>query len=80
LRKYHSLKDCSVIGIPDPEWGEKIAVALIADEKLNLDELNTWIRTILPGYKIPRLYKIVDDLPRNAMGKVTKNELKNLFI
>lgn len=80
LRKYHSLKDCSVIGIPDPEWGEKIAVALIADEKLNLDELNTWIRTILPGYKIPRLYKIVDDLPRNAMGKVTKNELKKLFI
>ena len=80
LRKYHLINDCSVIGIPDQEWGEKIAVALIADEKINLDELNSWIRTILPGYKIPRLYKIVDDLPRNAMGKVTKNDLKKLFI
>lgn len=80
LRKHIHIKDCSVIGIPDVEWGEKMAAVLIADEGLNTDGLNAWIKTILPGYKIPRLYKIIGDLPRNAMGKVIKNDLKKLFI
>lgn len=80
LRKNPLIKDCSVIGIPDEEWGEKIAAVLLAADNLNLDELSIWVRSMLPGYKIPRLYKIVDELPRNAMGKVTKNDLKKLFI
>jgi malonyl-CoA/methylmalonyl-CoA synthetase len=33
----------------------------------------------MPAYKTPRKYLVVEDLPRNAMGKVTKNELKKLF-
>jgi len=41
--------------------------------------LKAWIKEKLPGYKTPKKYIIQDDLPRNVMGKVTKNELKKLF-
>ena len=43
------------------------------------EDINTWLRERLPGYKVPRLYHFVEELPRNAMGKVTKNDLKIMF-
>jgi malonyl-CoA/methylmalonyl-CoA synthetase len=80
LRSHPRIKDCGVVGIPDLEWGEIIAASLILTENhLSLDELKDWLRDKLPGYKIPRKYLILDDLPRNVMGKVTKNELKKMF-
>jgi malonyl-CoA/methylmalonyl-CoA synthetase len=42
-------------------------------------QLDTWVKERLPAYKTPRKYIIRDDLPRNVMGKVTKNELKSMF-
>jgi malonyl-CoA/methylmalonyl-CoA synthetase len=69
-----------VVGIPNEEWGELVAAVLILhDSSLDLKLLNEWIREKMPAYKTPRQYKIVDELPRNAMGKVTKNELKKMF-
>ena len=80
LRTYPKIKDCAVIGIPDVEWGEIIGASLILNsEMFNLDELKTWLKEKLPGYKTPKKYIIQDDLPRNVMGKVTKNELKKLL-
>lgn len=79
LRTYPGVKDCGVIGIPDEEWGEIVAAAIVSSEILNTEELNHWMRERLPAYKTPRKYLNVPDLPRNAMGKVTKNELKKLF-
>jgi len=79
LRKHPSIKDCGVIGIPNEEWGELVAAALVTSEKIDLEHLSGWMRERMPAYKTPRTYLIIDDLPRNAMGKVTKNELKKLF-
>lgn len=79
LRKYPGIKDCGVIGIPDEEWGELVAAALVAEKNIDVSGLNAWIREKMPAYKTPRKYLVVEDLPRNAMGKVTKNELKKLF-
>jgi malonyl-CoA/methylmalonyl-CoA synthetase len=79
LRTYPGVKDCGVIGIPDEEWGEIVAVAIFSTDNLNLEELNLWMRERLPAYKTPRRYLIVQELPRNTMGKVTKNDLKKLF-
>ena len=80
LRTHPAISDCSVIGLPSEEWGEVVAAVLISKEKdLNLSELNIWLREKMPAYKTPRQYKIIDELPRNAMGKVTKNDLKKLF-
>jgi malonyl-CoA/methylmalonyl-CoA synthetase len=79
LRTHPSIKDCSVIGIPNEEWGELVAACIITSGDISLDELNKWMREKMPSYKTPRLYKVIEDLPRNAMGKVTKNDLKKLF-
>ena len=81
LRAHHEIKDCGVVGIPDPEWGEIICASLVLNsESIDLEALKVWVKEKLAGYKTPRKYIIQEDLPRNVMGKVTKNELKKLFI
>ncbi len=80
LRSHSAIRDCAVVGLPNEEWGEIVAAALICDSQtLTEDELKSWLSERLPGYKVPRVYKIMDELPRNAMGKVVKNELKQQF-
>ena len=70
-----------MVGIPDDEWGELIGASLIlASKDLDIEKLKTWLSDKLPGYKTPRKYIVQDDLPRNVMGKVTKNDIKQLFI
>jgi malonyl-CoA/methylmalonyl-CoA synthetase len=79
LRTHPDIKDCGVVGIPDEEWGEKVVAALVTKAPLDTEALRHWIKEKMPAYKVPRTYIRVEDLPRNAMGKVTKNELKKLF-
>jgi malonyl-CoA/methylmalonyl-CoA synthetase len=81
LRTHPALKECAVIGIEDPEWGERVAAALIlqSGEDLTLEELRTWGKKRLAPYKVPTRIVIVDDLPRNPLGKVKKVLLKKLF-
>ncbi|WP_291787972.1 acyl-CoA synthetase [Cecembia sp.] len=79
IRTHPSIKDCGVVGVPDEEWGEKVVAALVTKAAIDIESLKRWIREKIPAYKTPRKYLIVEDLPRNTMGKVTKNELKKLF-
>ena len=81
LRTHPDIKDCAVVGIPDDEWGELVVAALVSgrDEPWDSNQLDAWIRERMPAYRVPRKYLVVGDLPRNAMGKVTKKEVKKLF-
>ena len=79
LRRYPNIKDCSVVGIPDEEWGELVVAFLVMESTVDTASLDKWLRERLSTYKIPRVYKQVDELPRNALGKVIKKELKLLF-
>jgi malonyl-CoA/methylmalonyl-CoA synthetase len=80
LRTHPEISDCSVLGIENEEWGELVvAVLIVNNTTIDLKELNVWMRIKMPSYRVPRYYKIVEELPRNAMGKVTKNDLKPLF-
>ena len=79
LRNHELVKDCAVVGIPNEEWGELVAAVLVLEGELNLRELKDWLKERLPTYKSPKVYQILADLPRNAMGKVVKNELKSIF-
>ncbi len=80
LREHPAISECGVVGLPDEEWGEVIGASLVLNQSsLDLGELNDWLRERLPGYKVPRRYIIQEDLPRNVMGKVTKQELKRHF-
>ena len=79
LRQYPGIVDAAVIGVPDEEWGELIVAVLVVEFDLESKEINQWLREQMPAYKTPRTYHFIEELPRNAMGKVTKNELKKLF-
>ncbi len=80
LRKHEQIEDCAVIGIEDLEWGEIVSAALVVKrDPVEIEELKTWLSKSLPSYKIPRYYIQIADLPRNTLGKVTKNELKKYF-
>lgn len=80
LRKHEKIVDCAVVGMPNEEWGELIVSAIVLKEHIHdTNEINLWLRQRITSYKIPRRYLIVEELPRNAMGKVTKNEVKKLF-
>lgn len=79
LRTHPAIADCAVVGLPSEEWGETVAAALVTKAEIDLKALNTWMRERMPTYRVPRQYLLVDELPRNAMGKVTKKDVKVLF-
>lgn len=80
LRTHAQIADCSVVGIENDEWGEVVSAALVVSSGIiDIAELTAWLREKLPAYKLPRRYITLSELPRNAMGKVTKNELKKFF-
>ena len=76
------------MGVADPEWGERVCVAVLAEvltvevgpaEALTVEALRAWAKERLAAYKIPRELRLLDELPRNAMGKVIKTEVRALF-
>lgn len=80
LRTHPAVKDCAVVGVDNEEWGEIVAAAIVSSvDPFDLDLLRTWLKEQLPPYRLPRKFHIVNELPRNAMGKVTKNEVKKWF-
>jgi long-chain acyl-CoA synthetase len=70
--------DCAVFGIPDAEYGEALAAAVVpaAGRTPSADALRDWLRGRVAGYKVPKVIELRDSLPREAMGKVFKNELR----
>jgi malonyl-CoA/methylmalonyl-CoA synthetase len=81
LRTHPEVVECAVVGVADPEWGERVAAAVEVRTgySLDLEHLKEWARTRLAPYKIPRALRVVPSLPRNAMGKVTKADVAALF-
>lgn len=74
--------ECAVVGLPDPDLGERIAAFIVpraGEEPTVLEQrLRTKTERELAPYKRPRVYRIVDAIPRNAMGKVERGRLRNL--
>lgn len=81
LLEHDAICECAVVGVEDVTWGEAVAAAVVlADaQELSLDSLRSWSQDRLSKYKIPKRLLVVDSLPRNAMGKVTKPAVAKLF-
>jgi malonyl-CoA/methylmalonyl-CoA synthetase len=77
--------DCAVVGVADPDWGERVCMALVVRPgfatglAVDPDELRAWGKERIATYKVPSRYAVVDDLPRNALGKVVKRQVTPLF-
>ena len=76
MRRHPAVKDCAVIGLPDPRWGESIYCILQLEAEVDDSELVDHCRRFLAHYKTPRRWIRVASLPLNAAGKVDKPALR----
>ncbi|MGL5081497.1 MAG: acyl-CoA synthetase [Microcoleaceae cyanobacterium] len=81
LRTHPTIQDCAVVGVDDLEWGERVCAALVLQPRqdLTLTQLRSWAKEQMAVYKVPTRILIVAELPCNAMGKVTKPTVMQLF-
>lgn len=81
LLEHPHIAECAVIGLPDDTWGEAVTAVIVPKENatLELPALREWCKGRLSVYKIPQRLLVVDELPRNAMGKITKPAVRALF-
>jgi malonyl-CoA/methylmalonyl-CoA synthetase len=81
LRDHPAIAEVAVVGLADPEWGQRVAAAVIlkAGATLELEALRSWAKQRLAPYKVPSVLKCLAELPRNAMGKALKPEIGRLF-
>jgi acyl-CoA synthetase (AMP-forming)/AMP-acid ligase II len=66
----------AAIGVADEQFGKRLkAFVVVGEGAPNEDELQEWVRQNLARYKVPREIVFLDELPRNATGKILKREL-----
>ncbi|MGV3759397.1 MAG: AMP-binding protein [Actinomycetota bacterium] len=79
LLAHPAVADVAVIGQPSARWGESAVAVVVPGEGFDPDELVTWCRERLAGFKAPKAVVTVDELPRNASGKILKHQLRDRF-
>lgn len=80
LLTHDKVAECAVIGVEDETWGEAVTafVVLKPEQSLEHADLKQWCEPRMSPYKIPKHLRVVESLPRNAMGKVMKPALRKL--
>ena len=74
------VQECAVVGLPDSQRGECVAVAIVKDDQaLDESRLQAWWCERLVHYQRPKSVLFIDSLPKNNLGKISRRELRNLF-
>lgn len=78
LYTYPQVEECTVIGLPDKEWGERVAAFIVpkAGQTVVPNEIKSFLKTRLSPFKVPKEYILVKDLPKSQAGKILKREVK----
>ncbi len=82
LLSHPVIADAAAVGVPSTEWGEAVAIAVVAKPNLPLpshEELRTLIRDRLRSSRVPERIAVLDALPYNEMGKLLRREVRKLF-
>ena len=82
LYAHPSVLEASVVGLPDPLWGERVAAFVVARSGMQLSqaEISQWCRERLAGFKCPRTIFVMDSLPKSGAGKIQKRRLIELAV
>ncbi|MDT7726042.1 MAG: fatty-acyl-CoA synthase [Actinomycetota bacterium] len=79
LYTHSAVGEVAVIGLPDEKWIEAVTAVVVSKEDVGADELMAHVRGRLASFKLPKAVHFVDELPRNASGKILKRELRERF-
>ena len=75
LARHRAVDAVAVVGAPSKRWGEEVTAFVVSAQGFTPDELRRWARQQLSGYKVPKRFHPIADIPRNPTGKVMRNEL-----
>lgn len=78
LYTHKSVVECAVIGEAHPVFGEEVAAYIVTNEDIDKDSIISFCEEHLVHYKVPRLIYFIEELPRNATGKILKSKVKEL--
>ena len=78
IAEHRKVREVAVIGVPHPAWGETVVayVVPVAGESLDGEELTSFLSSRLARYKIPKVFRFVEELPHTPSGKVMKYKLR----
>jgi len=81
INRVDGVAESSVVGIVDEKWGEKVVAAVVkkAGSDVSVEEIQKYCKKHLHDWKCPKKFVFVEELPRNTMGKVLKEEVKEFF-
>lgn len=76
------VESCTVIGVPDREWGERVTAFIVpkAGHRIVPEELKDFLKSRLSPFKVPKEYVMVGDLPKSPAGKILKREIRRKFL
>ena len=79
---HRAVRDVAVVGLPSDDWGEAVTAVLVTAPDVTVpdDELDALCRRLLSKHKVPRRYVTVEELPRNAAGKILKRQLREQLL
>ena len=80
ILQFHDIFEVAVIGVPHEEWGETVKAVYAAKAPIEEQKLKDYLTEHLAKYKVPRLFEQVEALPRNASGKILKQQLKQKVV
>ena len=78
---YPNVVEAAVIGIPDARWGEAVNAVIVSDtgSAITEEDLRKWTRSKLAGYKVPKAFHFVTEIPKNPSGKVLHRQLREFY-
>jgi fatty-acyl-CoA synthase len=76
LSDHEAIEEAAVVGVDDEEWGQRLAAFVVKSGSIDEDGVKRYVKENLAKYKVPRDVEFLDELPRNATGKVVKKDLK----
>jgi long-chain acyl-CoA synthetase len=79
VARHPAVREAAAVGVPDRIWGETVGLCVVARAPVGEEELLAFCRAHLSAFKVPQRVMFVEELPRNAVGKITRNALRGAF-